>query len=126
MRRYRWAAGWEAPGISHTPRYSWLLTTPASTPASPCLLMAGKPGRLDERTRVRRVHGDRCARQDPEFSRDQLLTVRISSRTRAWFNGPRHLGNRPGQRGWVLGGGGYGDSAHALGADRGYSMAFCD
>jgi len=32
---------------------------------------------------------------------DPLLTVRISSQTRAWFIGPQRLGNGPGQRGWV-------------------------
>jgi hypothetical protein len=35
--------------------------------------------------------------------------VRISSQTRAWFDGPWRLGNGPGQRGFGLGGGGDGD-----------------
>ena len=36
---------------------------------------------------------------------DQLLTVRISNQMRAWFNGPRRMGNGPGQRGLGLGDG---------------------
>src|SRR5580704_6050741 len=42
-------------------------------------------------------------------TRDLPLTVRINSRTRAWFSGPWRLGNGPGRRDSGLCGGGDGD-----------------
>jgi len=46
------------------------------------------------------VGGSGAPRGHGHRSIDPLLTVRISSQTRAWFIGPQRLGNGPGQRGW--------------------------